>query len=129
MHAAAGVRDRRLHRSEGLAHGFGSLLLGIHDETGKLRYAGSVGTGFDQTRSRRCARRSTALASETTPFFEKPRDVKGHWVRPELVAEVSFAEWTPDGRIRHSVFHGLRDDKARRAASPASSRSSAVGRR
>ena len=52
-----------------------------------------------------------AVPTEKTPFIDKPRDVRGHWVEPKLVAEVSFGEWTPDGRIRHSVFHGLRDDK------------------
>ena len=100
---------------KGSRTGVGSLLLGIHDETGKLRFAGGVGSGFDQKSLAALRKALDARASETAPFFEKARDVKGHWVKPELVAEVSFGEWTPDGRIRHSVFHGLRDDKSPRS--------------
>ncbi|MEP7302322.1 MAG: DNA ligase D [Caldimonas sp.] len=100
---------------KGSRTGVGSLLLGIHDETGKLRFAGGVGSGFDEKTLAALRKALDARASEATPFFEKARDVKGHWVRPELVAEVSFGEWTPDGRIRHAVFHGLRDDKSARA--------------
>jgi len=100
---------------KGSRTGIGSLLLGIHDETGKLRFAGGVGSGFDQGSLAALRQTLDGLASDTTPFFEKPRDARGHWVRPTLVAEVSFGEWTPDGRIRHSVFHGLRDDKPARS--------------
>jgi len=100
---------------KGSRTGIGSLLLGIHDERGKLRFAGGVGSGFDQGSLASLREALDGLASDTTPFFEKPRDVRGHWVKPTLVAEVSFGEWTPDGRIRHSVFHGLRDDKAARS--------------
>jgi bifunctional non-homologous end joining protein LigD len=100
---------------KGARTGIGSLLLGIHDERGKLRFAGGVGSGFDQTSLAALREALDGIASETTPFFEKPRDVRGHWVEPKLVAEVSFGEWTPDGRIRHSVFHGLRDDKPARS--------------
>jgi len=76
-----------------------------------LRFAGGVGSGFDQKTLAAVKKALAAIPAATTPFFEKPRDVRGHWVEPVLVAEVSFGEWTPDGRIRHSVFHGLRDDK------------------
>ncbi|MGZ5267924.1 MAG: DNA ligase D [Caldimonas sp.] len=100
---------------KGSRTGVGSLLLGIHDETGRLRFAGAVGSGFDEKTLVALRRSLDALASDATPFFEKPREVKGHWVKPELVAEVSFGEWTPDGRVRHAVFHGLRDDKPARA--------------
>jgi bifunctional non-homologous end joining protein LigD len=100
---------------KGSRTGIGSLLLGIHDERGHLRFAGGVGSGFDQTSLAALRKALDGLATETTPFFEKPRDVRGHWVEPKLVAEVSFGEWTPDGRIRHSVFHGLRDDKSPRS--------------
>ncbi|MEO8523613.1 MAG: DNA ligase D [Caldimonas sp.] len=91
--------------------GVGSLLLGTHDESGHLRFAGAVGSGFDDKTLASLKQALDAVASDTAPFFEKARDVKGHWVLPRLVAEVSFGEWTPDGRIRHSVFHGLREDK------------------
>jgi bifunctional non-homologous end joining protein LigD len=96
---------------QGSRAGIGSLLLGIHDEAGHLRFAGAVGSGFDQKTLRAVKSALDAIATDATPFFDKPRDVRGHWVAPRLVAEVSFGEWTPDGRIRHSVFHGLRDDK------------------
>ncbi len=96
---------------QGSRTGIGSLLLGIHDEAGHLRFAGGVGSGFDQKTLAAVRQALAAIPAEKTPFFEKPRDVRGHWVEPKLVAEVSFGEWTPDGRIRHSVFHGLRDDK------------------
>jgi bifunctional non-homologous end joining protein LigD len=96
---------------QGSRTGIGSLLLGIHDENKHLRFAGGVGSGFDQKTLAAVKQALAAIPAETTPFFEKPRDVRGHWVEPKLVAEVSFGEWTPDGRIRHSVFHGLRDDK------------------
>jgi bifunctional non-homologous end joining protein LigD len=97
---------------KGSRTGIGSLLLGIHDEAGDLRFAGAVGSGFDQRSLATVKAAVTALDTDKTPFTNKPRDVKGHWVEPTLVAEVSFGEWTPDGRVRHAVFHGLRDDKA-----------------
>ena len=100
---------------QGSRTGIGSLLLGIHDEAGHLRFAGGVGSGFDQKTLAAVKQALAAIAAETTPFFEKPREVRGHWVEPKLVAEVSFGEWTPDGRIRHSVFHGLREDKDAKA--------------
>ncbi|NUZ05571.1 DNA ligase D [Piscinibacter koreensis] len=96
---------------QGSRTGIGSLLLGIHDEAGNLRFAGGVGTGFDEATLRMLRKRLDAIGAAKTPFVEKPRDVRGHWVEPTLVAEVSFGEWTRDGRVRHAVFHGLRSDK------------------
>lgn len=96
---------------KGSRTGFGALLLGIHDSEGKLVYAGNVGTGFDQQRLDSLAAKLKASASPKPPFEAAPKGVKAHWVRPKLVAEVSFTEWTSDGRIRHPVFHGLRSDK------------------
>ena len=95
--------------------GFGSLLLGTHDADGKLRYAGNVGTGFDRKLLRSLKEKLAALETDAPPFADKPRDVKGHWVKPKLVAEIAFTEWTGDGRVRHPVFHGLRTDKDPRA--------------
>ena len=91
--------------------GFGSLLLGVHDAEGNLRYAGNVGTGFDDAGLRELYKKLKSLETGKDAFFERPRDVKGHWVKPRLVAEVAFTEWTGEGRIRHPVFHGLRTDK------------------
>ncbi|HEX6364126.1 MAG TPA: DNA ligase D, partial [Albitalea sp.] len=96
---------------EGARVGIGSLLLGFHDADGRLRYAGKVGTGFDTRTLGALRKRLQSLQAARTALPAPPRGVRGHWVRPELVAEVSFSEWTPDGRVRHAVFHGLRDDK------------------
>ncbi|WP_342052688.1 MULTISPECIES: DNA ligase D [unclassified Cupriavidus] len=102
---------------KGSRNGLGSLLLGVHDANGKLRYAGNVGTGFDTALLDSLRKQLDALAADTTPFADLPRGVKGHWVKPKLVAEVAFGAWTKDGRVRHSVFHGLRTDKPAGAVS------------
>jgi bifunctional non-homologous end joining protein LigD len=97
---------------QGSRTGIGSLLLGVHDKDGGLRYAGNVGTGFNEKTLRELKQRLEAVTADKSPFA--PGAVipkKSHWVKPELVCEVSFGEWTRDDRIRHSVFHGLRDDK------------------
>ena len=96
---------------EGSRIGLGSLLLAIHDEAGNLRYAGRVGSGFDEKTLKVLKEKLSALSVERSPLFDKPAEARGHWVQPKLVAEVSFSEWTPDGRVRHSIFHGLRSDK------------------
>ncbi|HYF43420.1 MAG TPA: DNA ligase D [Ramlibacter sp.] len=101
---------------KGSRTGIGSLLLGVHDDAGKLQYAGNVGTGFNEQTLRDLRQRLDAIPAPASPFApnaEIPK--KAHWVRPELMAEVSFGEWTRDGRIRHSVFHGLRSDKPAKA--------------
>jgi len=97
---------------QGSRIGIGSLLLGVHDVSGKLRYSGNVGTGFDGAMLADLRTRLEALAQDSNPFAEKTGiDKKAHWVKPELLAEVSFTEWTDTGRVRHAVFHGLRTDK------------------
>ncbi len=96
---------------KGARAGFGSLLLGVNDREGHLRYAGSVGTGFDDEQLRTLKARLAALETAKPPLHETPRGVKGHWVKPRLVCEVAFAEWTSDGRVRHPAFRGLRKDK------------------
>jgi len=97
---------------QGAREGIGSLLLGVHDEEGKLHYAGNVGTGFDETTLRDLRRQLEALKTPSSAFAGKAGGVrKPVWVKPQLVAEVSFAQWTSAGSIRHSVFHGLRSDK------------------
>ena len=93
--------------------GFGALLLGYHDEQGLLRYAGKVGTGFDNTFLQSFAQTLQALERKTTPIEsgEAP-DASGiHWVRPEKVGEVGFTEWTTHNKLRHPRFLGLRRDK------------------
>lgn len=96
---------------KGSRTGIGSLLLGVHDAQGRLIYTGNVGTGFGEKVLTQLRNQLVALETSQAPFHDLPRGIKGHWVKPKLVAEVSFGEWTNDGRIRHSVFHGLRTDK------------------
>ena len=100
---------------KGSRNGFGALLLGVHDPGGKLVYAGNVGTGFDEKLLASILAKLRALDTPKSPFDPPPRGVKGHWVKPRLIAEVAFTEWTSEGRIRHPVFHGLRTDKEPRA--------------
>ncbi|MEO6354490.1 MAG: non-homologous end-joining DNA ligase, partial [Burkholderiaceae bacterium] len=88
--------------------GIGALLLGIHDADGKLRYAGKVGSGFDDKTLLRLKQQLSAIGSDRTPFAPFTADGgigEAHWVKPKLLAEVSFAAWTASGRIRHAVFH------------------------
>jgi bifunctional non-homologous end joining protein LigD len=94
---------------------FGALLLGYY-EGDELRYAGKVGTGFDTATLHSLGEQLAALRQEDSPFSDagsiRERDVR--WVRPVLVAELGFSEWTSAGRLRHPRFLGLRDDKAAR---------------
>jgi bifunctional non-homologous end joining protein LigD len=97
---------------KGTRVGLGALLVGYYDD-GELRYAGKVGTGFSQRVLRSLRDHLDGLAQPQSPFAEdRIPERDPHWVRPELVAEVSFSEWTSDGRLRHPTFLGLRDDKA-----------------
>ncbi|MGH9249478.1 MAG: non-homologous end-joining DNA ligase [Acidimicrobiales bacterium] len=98
--------------------GLGALVVGYY-QGGDLVYAGKVGTGFSQATLRELRRRLGALETPDPPFrgddvgraARGPGGAAVHWVRPELVAEVAFTEWTTDGRLRHPRFIGLRDDK------------------
>ena len=93
---------------------FGALLVGYYDD-GSLRYAGKVGTGFDQATLRELGARLRELEQSGSPFEPfKPVPPGTRWVRPALVAQVGFAEWTRDGRLRHPRYLGLREDKAAR---------------
>lgn len=92
----------------------GSLLLGVHDDDGRLVYAGHVGTGFSVRVLEDLGARLARLERRAPPFADEvPRaHARGaHWVRPELVGEVAFTEWTRDGRLRHPTWRGLRPDK------------------
>jgi bifunctional non-homologous end joining protein LigD len=97
---------------QGTRTGFGALLLGARDEHGVLRYAGNVGTGFDQAALDDLTQRLTKLAADASPFApDESIAKKSHFVKPALVAEISFARWPRGGRIQHAVFHGLRLDQ------------------
>ena len=92
----------------------GALLVG-HFEGDRLRYAGKVGTGFTRATLQDLAERLAPLVRETSPFEpEKAIPRAATWVEPELVAQIAFMEWTPDGRLRHPSFLGLRFDKPAR---------------
>jgi DNA ligase D-like protein (predicted ligase) len=90
--------------------GFGALLIGYYERK-KLRYAGKVGTGFDADMLSRLHRRLAAREVNRSPFAEVIQERAAHWVRPDLVAEIGFTEWTRDGKLRHPRFVGLRTDK------------------
>lgn len=91
--------------------GFGALLVGYY-RRGKLVYAGKVGTGYDHATLQRLARRLAQLETATSPFAFDGLPRRGvHWVKPKIVAQIRFTEWTADGKLRHPRFLGLRDDK------------------
>jgi bifunctional non-homologous end joining protein LigD len=94
-------------------------LLGLHDvDSGELRYAGKVGTGFNETTLKSIYQQLLPLETKKAAVVNPPTgyDAKGvHWLKPELLAEVAFAEMTKEGSVRHAVFHGLRNDKPAKA--------------
>jgi bifunctional non-homologous end joining protein LigD len=91
---------------------FGALLLGVY-EGGRFVFVGSAGTGFDEKKLRAIAAQLKPLERKTPPFENPPKtDARPHWVRPELVAEIGFTEWTRDGVMRHPVFIAMRVDKS-----------------
>ena len=95
----------------------GALLVGVHAD-GRLRYAGRVGTGFTEATLRQLNAALAPLARTDCPFDPPPRLPRSpgvHWVDPQRVAQVEFAEWTDEGLLRHASFQGLRDDKPARA--------------
>ena len=97
---------------QGSRAGLGALLVGYHED-GRLRFGGKVGTGFNERELARLEGLLRPLEQTDPPVTEaKGLTMKGvHWVRPKLVAQVGFSEWTPDGKLRHPRYLGLRDDK------------------
>jgi bifunctional non-homologous end joining protein LigD len=91
---------------------FGALLVGYHED-GELRYAGKVGTGFDQRTLTDLGGQMRKLERPDPPFADVHPVPKGtHWIEPRLVGQFAFSEWTRDGRLRHPRYLGLRNDKA-----------------
>jgi bifunctional non-homologous end joining protein LigD len=99
---------------QGSRAGFGALLVGYYDRGRTLRYAGKVGTGYDERTLRDLRKRMDGLAQDRSPFADPVREKGAHWVRPKLVAQVGFSEWTPDGMLRHPRYRGERIDKPAR---------------
>ncbi|MEU4244309.1 non-homologous end-joining DNA ligase [Actinoplanes sp. NPDC026619] len=102
----------------------GSLLLGVFDENDQLRFAGHVGTGFTDAMLRQLQDQLAPLRRATAPVADVPREHsrRAHWVEPVVIGEVAFRNWTPEGRLRHSAWRGLRPDRsaseARRGPEP-----------
>jgi bifunctional non-homologous end joining protein LigD len=131
------LKTKAVHRQEFVVSGFilregtkdqvGALVLGLRSAPGpqgQWVYAGQVGTGFTQELARKLYARLSKMETRDCPFPGAPPDLgKGrwgprrtmaaipHWTRPELVCEVAFTEWTPEGTLRHPSFQGLREDK------------------
>lgn len=111
----AGYTDRSSGEAE-----IGSLLLGVHDDAGRLVYVGNVGAGWSAATAAKLLAQLRKLAADSPPFASKAVPKRGrwttreagieHWVEPKLVAEVEFSDWTPDGHIRHAKYLSLRSD-------------------
>jgi len=101
-------------RARGARSGVHSLLLGVHEKDGSLRYAGSVRPYFSSRAATAFVARANAVHSDSAAFYNPPKPEKERdylWLKPSIVVECSFLEWTPGGEVRHPVFHAVRDDK------------------
>jgi bifunctional non-homologous end joining protein LigD len=90
---------------------FGALLLGAY-AAGKLHYVGKVGTGFDEQTLTALYRKFQPLVTPASVFVDLPRAKNVSFMKPSLIAQISYSEITSDGKVRQAVFLGLRDDKA-----------------
>jgi bifunctional non-homologous end joining protein LigD len=91
----------------------GALLVGLYDGPA-LRYTGKVGSGYTRESLTELAKLLAPLRTDSSPFADAPRMKNATWVKPKLVAQIAFAEWTADGKLRQPVFLGLRRDKSPR---------------
>ncbi|MBD3233605.1 MAG: ATP-dependent DNA ligase [candidate division Zixibacteria bacterium] len=90
--------------------GFGAILIGFYDN-GDLKYAGKVGTGYDNETLGRLKKMFNQRERKKPPFSQEVKEKNSHWIKPELVCEITFTEWTDDNKLRHPRYLGLRRDK------------------
>lgn len=90
---------------------FGAVLVGYYDDERQLRYAGKVGTGFNEAVLKEVYTKLSERSRADSPFLDSPRMKAVHWADPDLVANIAFTEWTADGKLRQPRFQGLRPDK------------------
>jgi len=105
-------------RLEGAKTGVRSLLLGVYEPDGSLRFAGTAKQNLRPSQLSVLQKKAKPLARETSAFYNPPQAEKDRdyiWLEPQLVAEVSFLEWTPGGEVRQPIFHGMREDKPAQA--------------
>nr|WP_132459049.1 DNA ligase D [Paraburkholderia sp. BL8N3] len=103
-----------LTRTAGARTGIRSLMIGVHERDGSLRYAGTVKAELRPQRLDELEEKAQRLVRPNPPFSNPPARERGRdfiWLEPELVVEASFLEWTPAGEVRHPVFQGMRVDK------------------
>jgi bifunctional non-homologous end joining protein LigD len=102
------------NRVRGAKTGVRSLMLGVYERDGSLRFAGTAKQNLRPSQLSALVKRAKALVRKASPFYNPPSPDKERdyvWLEPQLVAEISFLEWTPGGEVRHPIFHGMRDDK------------------
>lgn len=107
-------------RAKGARSGVHSLLLGVYEKDGSLRYAGSVRPYFSSRAGSAFLKRAESVLRDSTAFYNPPKPEKERdylWLDPSVVVECSFLEWTPGGEVRHPIFHAVRDDKPASAVS------------
>ncbi len=96
---------------EGERIGFGALLVGYFDRDNKFRYAGKIGTGYDDKTLERLKKKLSSRERQTNPFEKKINETGIHWVTPDMVIQAGFTEWTEEGKLRHPRYLGERRDK------------------
>ena len=97
-------------KPQGSRIGFGALLMGYY-EKGKFKYAGKVGTGYNDELLQRLSLKMQRIERAKSPFSSRIKEQNAHWIQPKFVAQIGFTEWTRDGKLRHPRFLGLRLDK------------------
>ncbi len=95
---------------QGSRKGFGALLIGFYKNS-QLKYAGKVGTGYNEDLLKKLSKRLKSIEISKPKIKEKIKEKNIHWVSPKLVAEIEFTEWTKDNKLRHPAFLGIRSDK------------------